>query len=136
MAAALVLTSGRPDAALVPQREPVAVADHGDVALMEGLERRAVADRDDGGMRAISPPSSLYSAASEGSSSEAVASSRNRYFGACNSARASPRRCCSPSESIRFQCASSSSRGPSCGRPTIVSASLTWSALKLSASPG
>ena len=56
--------------------------------------------------------SSRYSAASEGSSSEAVASSRNRYCGACNSARASPSRCCSPSESVRFQwpCSSSCDR--------------------------
>ena len=102
------------------QREPVAVADHGNMALMEGLQRRAVADRDDGGCRQFLLQAGRYSAASEASSSEAVASSRNRYCGACNSARASPRRCCSPSESIRFQWASSSSREPSCGRPTSV----------------
>jgi hypothetical protein len=35
------------------QREAIAVADQDDVALVEGVERRAVADRDDGGGRQL-----------------------------------------------------------------------------------
>src|SRR5947209_4690338 len=34
----------------LPQREPITVAHHGDVALMEGFQRRAVTDGDDGGL--------------------------------------------------------------------------------------
>ena len=46
-----VMTPSRSDARRVLHRESIAVADHGDMALMEGFERRAVADRDDGGFR-------------------------------------------------------------------------------------
>ena len=67
--------------------------------------------------------SSLYSAVSAASSSEAVASSRNRKSGFCSSARAMASRCCSPSDSTRFQCASSSRRPTRSGSPTAVNAS-------------
>ena len=98
---------------------PVAIGLEREPPVVERRERRAVADRDDRRARQplLQQPVEL---ASDGSSSDAVASSRNRKSGFCRSARAMPSRCCSPSDSIRFQCASSSSRCASAGRPTAL----------------
>ena len=117
------------------QRELVAVADHGDVALMEGMERRAVADRDDGGLRQFRSQQ-IVKCGFRGFVERRRGLVEEQILRRVYSARASPRRCCSPRESIRFQCASSCSRSASLGRPTRMSASRTWSVLKVLVSPG
>ena len=110
----------------LPQREAIAVAHHADIALVEGVERRAVADRDDGGVPATSPR-----AGGTARPPRARRARRSPRRGTDSPARAAARAPARGAAARRATACDSSARPRpaatrACGRPTVSSASLIW----------